>query len=481
MLEILGVNGRSDEFWTLAETMKGKGYGISKATFLKASESFSNAGMTKDSDRLKQVYFLNSHENLVSRACPVICKILRVEDDSGEIRNKLQDVGVELSSDLVFAVLERIYPYPRKAIVFFQWVEGSRSIKIDARGYNSMARVLGREDCIEDFWEVLHKMRSNGYELETETYNMVLGRFLTRRMSARAVDLYEFAMGGSVKPSLRDFIYLLKKVVSSKDLNLDLISRVVRVFVDAGNSVDGSAFDAVLKSLRSVGRLGESVEVLKAMGKGGFVVDSAVYDRVVARCEAGSVKVWTLLVQKHSEAGKPDDAVLCFCEMIDKIGGENVGFAFEALVNCLCKADKLEDAFKILKEMVTEKNLKPWHSTYKFLIESLLSEGRVKEASTIFGCMKSHGFPPFIDPFIDYISQSGSEDDAMAFLKAVTTKKFPSRGLYIRLFEALLKAGKHDLAHNVLSQSPGSVSNHEDVLSLFYSMKLGESDMAAPV
>lgn len=495
MIEILGRNARSDEFWGLVETMKRKGYGISKGTFSKLSESFKNDEMEADFDRLKETY---SHENVVGGACTVVCKILREENDAGEIQNKLQDLGINLSSDLVITVLEHIGLYPKKALVFFRWLEENPSFKIEGKVYNSMARVLGHEDCMEEFRDVLHKMRNAGYKMEMETYIKVSGRFHKRRMVAGAVDLYEFAMCGSEKPSLQDFMFLLKKIVVSKDPEMDLISRVVRVFVDAGNSVKKSTFNAVLKSLRSVGKLGECDKILKAMEKGGFVADSAIYDRVISQlCDAGrlheaceyidgleksgcnpSMKAWTSLVQKHSLAGELDRAVSCFRKMVERKGGENVGCAFEALVNGLCQNNRVEDAFKILKEMVTKKNLQPWHSTYKFMIERLLSQGRVKEACTLLGSMKNHGFPPFIDPFIGYISKTGTVDDAMGFLKAMTVKEFPSREVFVRMFKALLKAGRHDMAHNVLSKSPGSVRNHVDVLNLFYSMKPDETVVA---
>ncbi|XP_008783102.2 pentatricopeptide repeat-containing protein At3g02490, mitochondrial-like [Phoenix dactylifera] len=362
-----------------------------------------------------------------------------------------------------------------------------------------MARVLGREDCIKEFWDVLHKIRNGRHELELETYIKVLERFLNRKMIAEAVNLYEFAMGSSEKPSPQDFVFLLRKTVVSRDPDLNLITRVVRIFINAGNSIKGQVFDTVLKSLRSVGKLAECDKILKAMEEGGFVADSSVHDRVVVGlCSAGRLddaleyldnvekagysldpKTWASLVQKHSRAGKLEMALQCFYKMIERKDGENVGCAFDVLVNGFCQKNRAKDAYKILKDLVTKKNVEPWQSTYKFLIERLVSQGNIKEACSLLGLMKSHGYPPFVDPFIGYMSKSGTVDDALSFLKAVTGKEFPSKTVFLHMFEELLKAGRHELAHNILSKSPGCVRNHADVLDLFYSMKPDDATAAA--
>ncbi|KAG1326723.1 putative Pentatricopeptide repeat-containing protein, mitochondrial [Cocos nucifera] len=214
--------------------------------------------------------------------CNQICKILREEDESSEIiQKKLEDLRVSLSSGLVVAVLERISSYPKKAPMFFQWVEEDRSFIIDGRVYNAMARVLGREDCIEELRDVLHKIRNGRHQLEPETYIKLLERFLNGKMIAEAVNLREFVLDCSEKPSPQDFVLLLRKIVVNKDPELNLITRVVRTFINAGNSVKGSVFGTVLKSLSSVGKLGECDKILKAMEEGGFVADSFVHDRVV--------------------------------------------------------------------------------------------------------------------------------------------------------------------------------------------------------
>ncbi|RWW19108.1 hypothetical protein GW17_00016855 [Ensete ventricosum] len=498
MLQTLGDNGRSEEFWRVVGTMRKKGFGISKATYLSVSNSFREEKMEKDVNLLDEAYSLSSGRNEARTACRELCKILREEEPGEILRKKLGDIDDSLLSNLVTAVLESTRRRPEKALLFMEHVEKRSSLKIDGGVYNVMARILGRKDCINEFQDLLRKMRDQGHELELKTYIKVSHRFHQRKMIAEAADLYEFAMSGTVKPPPQDFLFLLKKIVASKDLDLDLITRVVRIFVDDGNSIKRLIFGVVLKSLRSVGRLGECDKVLKAMEQGGFAADSSAHDWVViGLCDAGrsdgafkyldnienegyslDVNTWTYLVKKHSVAGELGEALSCFKVMIERRGGENVGCAFEELMKGYCQKDKIKDAHKVLNEMVTKRNVKPWHSTYKFLIEVFINQGYLKESFSLLPLMKSHGIPLYIDPYIRYMSESGTVDDAMGFLKAMTVKEFPSRTVFMRIFETLLKAGRHDVAHGILFKSPGSVRNHADVLDLFYSMKPDEASAA---
>lgn len=500
MLVIIGTKGESGEFWDLVEAMKRKGFGISKETYLKIHENLVNDGKGDDfGTHLKEVYLHNTDQHVVARMCPKICRILKEKEDPEEMQKNLLNLDICLSSELLVSVLERVGSNPQKALVFLEWVRDIQSFKMDGTVYNALAKVLGREDCIKEFWDVLHKMRNAGYKLENDVYFTVLDRFHKRKMVAAAVDLYEFSMTGPGKPPASDFLLLLKKIVVSKDLDMTLISRLVRIFLNFGNTINASIFDGVLKSLKSVGRLGECGSILKAMEEGGFVADGSVHNQVVTGlCSAGkldaaceyvkslekfgrvpNLKAWASLVQNHALAGELDKAISYFHEMVETKGcGHDDGTAFEILVDRLCKKNRNMDAFKILKEMVMKKKYRPLHSTYKFIIEKLVALGSLKEAMSLLELMKGQGYPPYVEPFIVHMSKSGSVSDAMGFLKAMTVKQFPSRAIFLRLFRALLEAGRHEVAHDILSKSPGCVRNHVDVLDIFCSMKSNEIALA---
>ena len=99
--------------------------------------------------------------------------------------------------------------------------------------------------------------------------------------------------------------------------------------------------------------------------------------------------------------------------------------------------------------LVTEKAVVPWQTTYKYLVHKLIRQGHLKPAFEVLGLMKSHGYPPFVDPFIPHISKSGTVDDALGLLNATSLRGLPSRIVYLRLFQAFFKEERHEAAFPV--------------------------------
>nr|XP_023877985.1 pentatricopeptide repeat-containing protein At3g02490, mitochondrial-like [Quercus suber] len=501
MLGILGVNGFVKEFWDLVEVMNKKGYGISKGVQNKVLERFQKDGLGGYVEKLRAVYASGLVDNSVEKVCSKLCKIVRSEVWSDDVERQIRELGIEYSSDMVKKVLENVGVEPTKALIFFRWVEESGLFKHDERTYNAMAKVLGREDCIDRFWKVVDEMRSNGYDMEEQIFVKVLGRFCKRKMIKDAVDLYEFSMAGANKPSEDCCVFLLRKVAVGKQLDMGLFLRVVRIFTESGNLLTNSMLGAVLKSLTSVGRLGECNKVLKAMKEGGFVANGHLQSKIAFQLSSTGKKdeaselmenmeasgstldhrTWASFIEGHCVAGDLDKASDCFKQMVEKEGVSSAGYALHILVNAYCQKNRAIEACMLLVELVNVEQLKPWHTTYKELISKLLVQGGFQNALSLLGLMKNQGFPPFVDPFIEYVSKSGTGDDAINFLKEMTSKRFPAISVFLRTFEAFFKAGRHFEAQNFLSKCPVYIRNHADVLNLFYSMKSRKGSSATNV
>lgn len=494
MLGILGANGFVKEFWDLVGVMKKKGFGVARGAVVRVSEKFENEGWTGDLQKLKELYLSGSTDNSVDKHCSRVCKVIRQDVWGDNVEKLLRELNFAFSSHLVEMVLDNLELEPNKALIFFRWVEESGIVNHDERTYNAMARVLGREDYAEKFWRVVDEMRGAGHEMAIGTYLKVLNKLIKKKLIKDAVDLYEFAMSGANKPSLQDCTFLLKKIVVSKDIDMDLFRRVVKVYKESGNVLTNSMLDAVLKSLNSVGRFGECSKIWKAMKEEGLLLSGNLESKIsfhlssdgkkyeagefIASIEASGIgpnyRTLVSLVEGYYIAGHLDNASDCLQKIIEKEGPSCAGYAFELLVTAYCSKKRVMDAFELLSILVKEKELKPWHTTYKVLIRKLLVKGRFKEALNLLGLMKSQGYPPFLDPFIEYLSKRRTADDAIMLMKSMTVNRFPSKAVFLRVFEAQFKAGRHNVAHDFLSRCPGYIRNHADVLNLFCSEKASD-------
>ncbi|KAL2504783.1 Pentatricopeptide repeat-containing protein [Abeliophyllum distichum] len=167
--------------------------------------------------------------------------------------------------------------------------------------------------------------------------------------------------------------------------------------------------------------------------------------------------------------------------MVEKEGASYALYALDMLVSTYCRKNRAMDAFKLVSEMVNAKGLRPWHSTYKELTSKLLARKRFGEALDVMNLMKNHGYPPYLNPFIAYLSKVGSADDAVTFSKATSVKSLPSTSIFLRLFEAYFKAGRRSEAQDFLSKCPRYIRNHADILNLFCSIKSGDAAETAAV
>ncbi|CAN4079551.1 unnamed protein product [Withania somnifera] len=490
MLGILGSNGFVKEFWCMVEIMKSKGYGVSRGTFNRAMERFDKEKLSDDVKKLKGLYGSEVVDNSSEEVCSRICKLIRGNVWEDDVEEQLRESKFKFSSELISMVLEKLESETNKALIFFRWIEESGMFKHNEQTFNAIVRVLGREEFSEKFWKLVDEMRTAGFELERETYIRVLDHFVKRKMMKDAVDLYEFAMVGINKPSSQDCTFLLKKIVVSKELDLDLFSKVLRVFTESGNSLTGANLDAVLKSLTSVDRFGECNKILKAMGqrKNAFNLGSGGKDKesnefmnyIESTVSIPKSETWTSLIQGYCEAGYLAKASDAFGMMVEKEGSSHAGYALELLVSLYCRKKRAIHAFELVEKMVYEKELPVRHTTYKLLIGKLMAQRGFGEGLHVLHFMKSQGYPPFLDPFIKYLSKTGSADDALQFTSAMTNKKLPSTSVFLNLFEAYFKAGRRSEAQDFLAICPRYIRNHADVLNLFSSMKPQKATATIP-
>lgn len=508
MLRILGVNGLVDEFWSLVDDMKKNGHGVSANVRDKVGDKFQEDGLEGDLNRLKELFASGSMDNSVDKVCNRVCKIVMKDQWNADLEKQLRDLRLEFNGDLVKMVVEKLDVEPRKALLFFRWVDESGCFKHDEKTYNAMARVLGKEKFLDRFQNLIQEMRSVGYEMEMETYVRVSARFCQTRMIREAVELFEFAMAGrrSNTPTGHCCCLLLKKIVTTKKLDMDLFSTTVKAYTGNGNVMTDQMLQSVLKSLRSVDRFEQSNEVLKAMKEGGYIpsgdlqsVIASGLSRKGKKDEANELvdfmeasgdhlddKAMASLVEGHCDAKDLEEASVCFKKMIGKEGVSYAGYAFEKLVLAYCNSFQARDVYKLFTELVKQNQLKPWHSTYKIMVRNLLMkkvarDGGFEEALSLLPLMRNHGFPPFVDPFLDYLANSGTGAEASAFLKALTSKKFPSNLMVLRVFEAMLKSARHSEAQDLMSLCPSYIRRNADVLQLFSSMKADQCSLEKPL
>ncbi|XP_078169850.1 pentatricopeptide repeat (PPR) superfamily protein [Carex rostrata] len=488
MLRILCRRESLPHFWDLLKSMESTGQSMDEGTYQTLLANFKKEKLTDECTSLNLYHSkLKKDASTDDSVKSVANAVLSCEDFGKELKS----TKFVLSEDMVVLVLRELRRSPLKALAFFNWVKDTESgYKHGSVSYNAMARVLGRDDSLEKFWDLVREMKQNGFDVDIDTYVKVLRQFLKRGLMKDGVELYELMMDGPYKPTVQDCAVLLRQISMSPVPDLDLVYRVVTKHESCGNPVTKPIYDGMHRSLTSNGQFKEAEEVVKKMKIDGYQPDNITYSQLVyGLCKANrlddarkvldemaesgctpDLKTWTVLIQGHCTCGEIDKALECLADMTER----NLlpdGDLLDILVKAMCQATKQDAAHELFVEMVEKTGVKPWQASYKYLIKELLRTEMIKEAHGLAKSMKKHNFPPFWEPFGAHIAKFGMVEDAKELLKELSRNKNPAPNLYLELFKCFFEEGRCAEAQDLLYKCPRHIRKHGDIVKLFGTSK----------
>ncbi|PKU68233.1 pentatricopeptide repeat-containing protein At3g48250, chloroplastic [Dendrobium catenatum] len=488
MLRILAHKDFISDFWVLLNSMQKNGYKLDEGAYRVILGCFKNQKLIADSSSLTKFYYSAKEKSSTDAAVKYAAKIvLDAQDWSKEVEKNLEDLKSSVSEELVAMILRELRDYPHKALVFFAWASGIPDYQHGSVAHNAMALVLGRDESIGEFWSLVKEMR---YDMDIDTYVKVTRQFLKRKMMKDAVELYEFMMDGPYKPAIQDCGLLLRQLSLSSNPDLDLVFRVVKKYEAVGYSLSKVVYDGIHRSLTSTAKFEEAMEIMQKMRQEGYEPDNITYSQLVYglcktkrlddasnvldEMEKGGctpdLKTWTILIHGYCSAGDVDGALECLTKMIGK-NYEVDADLLDVLVNGLCGKKRTKSAYTLMVEMIDNAQLRPWQSTYKYLIKELLGVGKLEEALKLLSMMKNCKVPPFIEPFAAHIAKFGTIEDAKEFLKILAGKTYPSSTTYVNLFKAFFDQGRYTEAQDLLFKCPHHIRKLVDISKLFGSVK----------
>ncbi|XP_002511313.2 pentatricopeptide repeat-containing protein At3g48250, chloroplastic [Ricinus communis] len=490
MLRILVKKDSMKNFWITLRKMKEQGFYTDEETYLTILGVFRKERMDSDAVAFKHFFDRMVEENAMDSVVKNVVSVVSATEWSNEVEKELEGMGILLTDNFVIRVLKELRNYPLKALQFFNWAGKCERYECNTITYNAIARVLGRDDSIGEFWNVVEEMKNAGHEMDIDTYIKISRQFQKNKLMGDAVKLYEFMMDGPFKPSVQDCSMLLRSISASNYPDLNLVFRVVNKYEATGNSLSKAVYDGIHRSLTSIGNFDEAAKMMKCMQTAGYEPDNITYSQLVfGLCKARrleeacevldemeahgclpDIKTWTILIQGHCVANEVGKALMCLAKMMEKHCDPDADL-LAVLINAFLSQKRIDGAYTLFMDMVDKARLRPWQATYKLLIEKLLEVRKLEEALNLLRLMKQHNHPPFPEPFVQYISRFGTVDDAADFLKALSVKEYPSTSAYLNVFQSFFRAGRHSEAKDLLFKCPHHIRKHPKISELFGSAK----------
>ncbi|KAI3852945.1 hypothetical protein MKX03_029880 [Papaver bracteatum] len=428
-----------------------KGCELEEAKYVKILGNLRKEKLSGVDDALVDFFEERVKQSVVDATVKSAVSVIRELDWSDEVIGKLEDMNLLLNEDMVLHILRGLRGCPLKGLQFFAWVADKRGFRHNTVTYNAVLKVLGHEDSIEKFWDVVKEMKNVGHEIEFDTYVKLARQFHKGKLMKIAVELYELMMDGPHKPSVQDCCMLLHQISLHPDPEISLVFRVLKKQESTGHSFFKADYNGIYRCLMSVGKFDEPdnityIQVVYGICKAGRLEESRqMLGEMESKGCTPDLKTWTILIQGLCVAGYVHKDLTCYTDMV----GKNCQFDVDllaVLVTGLCNFKEVSTAYTLDIYMIEQGHPRPWQATYKFLIEDLLAERKFEESIKLLYSMKKHNYPPFQDPFVQYVSKFGSVNDTREYIKASTVKEYPSNSAYLNLFQAFFNEGRNSEA-----------------------------------
>ncbi|XP_021762833.1 pentatricopeptide repeat-containing protein At3g48250, chloroplastic-like [Chenopodium quinoa] len=480
LLKTLASREFLKDFWDVAKEMKEKGFCIDKHIYGAINGALERQNLVNEAGVWTKFYETMHEDNGENDAVKGVVEVVMGSEWNEGVESKLMKLGFPLTENVVFRVVWNLREEPLMALKFFEWIASCRKFEHNSVTYSRMARVLALGGLMDEFWNLVTKMRSEGYEIDNY---VKLARCLGKE---DAVKLFELMMDGPYKPTETECNWLLKMLAHELDPDIELVNRVVNKYVGAGNTHTKALYDGLHRSLCKAGQFDEAKKVVEDLRNAGYKPDNITYSqevfglcrlkrfedavKVLNQMEAEGcvpdIKTWTILIQGYCIAGQMDEALSCFAQMPERNLDPDADLLM-VLIEGFLSQDKLLGAYKFLVEMVNKACIKPWQATYKLMIEKLVQNGKLNEAFNLLSMMKQQEYPPYPEPFAEYISKSGTVEDANKLLEAVPMNGLPSTEAYVNVITSFFNKGRHSEAKDLLYGSPSHVRRHRKIKKLF--------------
>lgn len=316
----------------------------------------------------------------------------------------LDQVGVELTSELVVGVLHRLRFEEKIAFRFFTWAGHQESYAHESRAYNDMMDILSSTKYkVKQFrivCDLLDYMKRHDKRMvPVEVLLKILRQYTEKHLNY----LHKFAKKKRIRvktqPEINAFNLLLDALCKCS-----LVEDADAMFKKVKHKVkpDANTYNILFFGWCRVRNPTKGMRVLEEMIELGHAPDNFTYNTAIDTfCKAGMV----------TEAAELFEFMRTNGSTISSPTAKTYAIMIVALV----QNDRMEECFSLMGHMINSGCL-PDVSTYKELIEGMCLAGKIEEAYKFLEEMGNKGYPPDIvtyNCFLKVLCDNKKSDEAL--------------------------------------------------------------------
>ncbi|KAL3536005.1 hypothetical protein ACH5RR_004466 [Cinchona calisaya] len=320
-----------------------------------------------------------SDEIDVSPMVHKVTEIVRGDNSSNSMEERLEDAGFNYNMDIVEKVLKRCFKVPQLALRFFNWVKLKEGFSHSTETYNTMIYIAGEAKNFELVEVLLEEMETNSCKKDMKTWTILVGQYGKAKLISKALLIFEKMKKSGLQPDVMTYKVMLLNLCKARKGDIALEFHREMIHRDMGLS------------------LGMYLQLMKCLACSGDVdAVYAVSDDMIKACEIPEHVSYGFMLKSFCIAGRIKEALELIRTFKDKnisLGSEN----FKTLVKGLCRADRIADALEIVDIMKKKNSVD--EEIYGIIVNGYLSKNNVSKAFDILQNMKDSGYLPTVSTY----------------------------------------------------------------------------------
>lgn len=333
----------------------------------------------------------------------------------------------------------------------------------DTSTYTKVITFLCQAKKVEKSFLLFQEMKRAGVNPDVYTYTILIDSFCKAGLIEQARSWFDEMRSVGCSPNVVTYTALLHAYLKSKQLIQahDIFHRMV----DAACYPNAVTYSALIDGLCKAGEIQKACEVYeKLIGTSGNVESDFYFEGNDTCTIAPNVVTYGALIDGLCKAQKVSDAH----ELLDAMlaaGCEPNQIVYDALIDGFCKIGKIDNAQEVFLRM-TKCGYLPSVHTYTSLIDRMFKDGRLDLAMKVLSEMLNDSCNPNVVTYtamIDGLSKVGEIEKALNLLSLMEEKGCsPNVVTYTALIDGLGKTGKADASLKLFKQmnSKGCAPNY---------------------
>ncbi|KAK2371883.1 Tetratricopeptide repeat (TPR) superfamily protein [Trifolium repens] len=316
---------------------------------------------------------------------------------------------------------------------------------------SNLARCLCGAGKFDQAFRIICEMMGKGFVPDDSTYSKVIGFLCEASKVEKAFSLFEEMKRNGIVPSVYTYTILIDSFCKA-----GLIQQARKWFhemLSEGCTPNVVTYTALIHAYLKARKVSDANELFEMM--------------LLEGCKP-NVVTYTALIDGHCKAGQIEKACQIYARLRGDIESSDMDeyfkldhnnceepnvFTYGALVDGLCKANRVKEARELLDTMSAH-GCEPNQIVYDALIDGFCKIGKLQDAQEVFAKMSERGYSPNLYTYsslIDCLFKDNRLDLVLKVLsKMLENSCTPNVVIYTEMVDGLCKVGKTDEAYKLM-------------------------------